>query len=184
MGATGTIQGTSPCGTSSHLTDIAAAGGCWEMYHGWVWSLFYVQQMQKATVALAHWSTRVGYGCPKLGPGCEEVVGHMIDTVHLLPKQAELTTTSVSGVTRHFFRLKYPSNTESCQHRKKQHPMSTKHSRLSPSSFLVKREKTKTSLMEENSCIHQRPGISKEAEDGLVCSSKVPPQQLVLPGCS
>lgn len=38
----------------------------------------------------------IGQGCPKLGTGSEEVVGHMMDTVHVLTK-GELKVISVSG---------------------------------------------------------------------------------------
>lgn len=37
-----------------------------------------------------------GQGCLKLGTGSEEVVGHMMDTVHVLTK-GELKVISVSG---------------------------------------------------------------------------------------
>lgn len=63
----------------------------------------------------------VGYGCRKLSKESAEVVGHVMDTVHLLPKKGELTTSSVSGATGYFVRLKYPPNPESCWDRKK-HP--------------------------------------------------------------
>lgn len=123
--------------------------------------------MQKATVPTSHMGS-VWNGTPKLSRGSAEVVGHTMDTVHLLPKKGELTTSSVSGATGCFVREKYPPNTECCWDRKNnQQPMTAKYSKFSLPSFLAKRGKTPNQSHGRKLCIHQRPGISKGAEDGV-----------------